>query len=149
MNITDKKHLIIESYKVSFDKETAYQKCFLTDEEKDLLDDDPEFQQQMDFHLIQKREKILTSLVNLSEHSEKEEIKLKATIELGKIIWPKKFHHDPKNKPATPVEINLTQNTLNVGEPEDNDRTATVLKILSENGALEPGAQDPTKGSAH
>ena len=149
MFVTDEtKQMIINSYRVTFDKATAYMQPGLTKDDISFLEKDQIFQENLFFYLVQERERILTVLKNLSESvTAKDEIRLKATIELGKVIWPEMFQ--PRDKTILLTEKPEEEVVDDKALVDDTDHTATVLEILSKNGAFKPRAKDNAQGKAH
>lgn len=119
-NLLEKKEQIVNSYCILFDKELAYQKCDVTEEEKILLDNDIAFQSRLTFFLIQEREAIVTNLRNMRS-SLHEPTALKATLELGKILYSKVFSVTDTNKMEVILPI----------------ETQKKLKALFESGSVE------------
>lgn len=90
MDIAEKKERIIASFRESFDKDMAYKKLGVTEEERAMLDMDTEFQNRIEFILIEERESIIRKFRNFSI-SENEQVAFKATEALGKILYPSFF----------------------------------------------------------
>ncbi len=103
MDITEKKELILRSFKEAFNKEMAYLKCGVTEEERKILDADSEFQNRLQYVLIEERERIVKKLQSLSQ-SENEQIAYKAILSLGEILYPEMF--DAIKDPAVKININ-------------------------------------------
>jgi hypothetical protein len=96
--LAEKKELILASYSLAFDREMAYAKVSLTKDERELLKDDEEFQSRLANVLINQREKLIRQLNSLS-NSVDEQISLKATLELGKILYPTGFSRTGDDDP--------------------------------------------------
>ena len=90
MDIAEKKERIIASFRELFDKEMSYKKLGVTEEERVMLDMDTEFQNRIEFILIEERENIIRKYRNFSI-SENEQVAFKATEALGKILYPSFF----------------------------------------------------------
>lgn len=121
MDIYEKKELILRSFSEAFDKDMAYKKVGLTDLERETLEHDTEFQDRLDLCLINEREKIIRKLNNFSV-SENDQVAFKATIELGKILYPSFFDN---LKDETKVNVNV-----NVKTKEEEDRIDEEYSIL-------------------
>ena len=96
MNLDEKKEIIVGSYSQTFDREMAYSKVGLTDEEKLELNLDLMFQRRLELFLIEERELIIRTLRN-HMLSGNEKISFQATMEMGKILYPEFFNN---SKPA-------------------------------------------------
>lgn len=137
--LTTKKEYIVQAYQLSFDKEMAYLKCGVTEEEAKVLNEDKEFQDRLLYFLIQEREEILADLKDLAK-SDKEEVRLKATLARGKMFYAARFDEDAKPDPAPTQKVDLTiHNTLELAIKKE-DHAAQVLGILAENGVFQTGA---------
>lgn len=136
--LIEKKEFIVEAYRSSFDKDLAYRKCGVTTEEALKLDTDISFQNRLNIILIKEQEKVLHNLRELME-SPKDDVRLKATIALGRILYPSKFIEDNK-KEQEPVRQDINVTVLNKVEMEvkKEEHAAEVLGILVESGAIKP-----------
>ena len=134
LSLEEKKEWIVDSYRSSFDKESAYIKCGISIEEKELLEKDLEFQDRLKFYLIEEQERIFNILKDLSNNP-KPEIALKATLAIGRMIYPNRFiEEDLKNllnKPTEPIEFPK--------EPLEKDHGGRVLEILMQSGVFKSG----------
>jgi len=144
----EKKEAIVRSFKISLDKNSAYTKCGATQGEREALEDDEGFQQRLAYFLIEEQEKLITTLKDLSGEEHKPETRLKATLELGKILWGEKFTPPPPTPKDQNVNVKVTQIEPK-GEDEQNDNAASVLEILSNSGAIKPRADKSSKGEKH
>ena len=142
----EKKEAIVSSFKVSLDKTSAYLKSGATQAERELLEADDAFQQRLSYFLIEEQEKLITTLKDLSGDDNKPETRLKATLELGKILWGEKFNPPPPTEPI--VNITIPQRETK-GEKEQHDNAASVLRILSQSGAIKSRIDKSTEGETH
>ena len=120
MELTEKKELIVQSFQESYDKDMAYRKLGLTEEEKVLLDGDKEFQQRLDYFLILKRETLIRRLDILCT-AENDATALKAILELGKILYTDAFEKTKENG----VSVNIGSLT-----PDEEKRVNEEYGIL-------------------
>jgi len=120
MDINEKKERIYQSYKESFDKKMAYKKVGVSEDEAKLIDSDAEFQDRLQFLLIEEKERIIRRFRNMAQ-SDNEQIALKANTELGKMIYPEMCESlkDPG------VNINV-----NVMTKEEEERINAEYSIL-------------------
>lgn len=123
-DLTEKKELILQSYAETFDRTMAYARVGLTDEEIGELDLDEDFQFRLSLRLIAERESILRRLRNLSESGD-EKISFRATIELGKILYPEAFSAlKPDFKLTIPSGNDLKENDERLAK-----EYATLLRV--------------------
>lgn len=106
MDIAEKKERIIASFRESFDKDMAYKKLGVTEEERAMLDMDTEFQNRIEFILIEERESIIRKFRNFSI-SENEQVAFKATEVLGRILYPSFF--DGLKEPGVNINLGMTK----------------------------------------
>lgn len=105
MDIEIKKELAIESYKLTFDKDLAYAKAEMTEDEIKLLENDPEFQTRLNYFLVLEREEIVREFKNLLK-SPDEKIRFATIKELGPLIYPAFFNRNKDGRrPVTPEEV--------------------------------------------
>lgn len=114
MKLSEKKELIVQSYSRTFDKDMAYIKVGLTQEEKELLDQDDDFQERLQIFLIEERENIIEKFKDFMD-SDDEKISFKATNELAKVLYPDFFKEPPKE----PQEFNVN---IKSNSPEEDQR---------------------------
>lgn len=129
MDKDEKKELIFQSYKKTFDKEMAYTKVGLSLDECSEFDEDEEFQRRLELVLIDERERVVNNLKEFMD-AEDEKIAYKATSDFLELVYPDFFKN--KNKPK---EMNLNVNP-GKNDPEEDAR------IEREYGEL---LQDPGK----
>ena len=141
----EKKEAIVNSFKVSLDKTSAYLKTGVTQDERASLEADDAFQQRLSYFLIEEQEKLITTLKDLSGDDNKPETRLKATLELGKILWGEKFNPPPPTEPIVNITIPPTEQKKEL----ENDNAASILRILSQSGAIKPGIDKSTEGEKH
>jgi hypothetical protein len=106
-DLDEKKEMVIQCYRKTYDKNVAYTKCSLTAEEILLLDSDKDFQARLNYVLAEQKEFIIGRLTTLCSSSDKDEVALKATIKLGEIIYSEVFSATEDDKAAKlilPVE---------------------------------------------
>lgn len=95
--VTDQqKEAIVQSYSCTFDKDLAYDKIGLSQEEKNELNNDIEFQRRLSYFLTEEKEKIITNLRSFMD-SPIASIKFKATTEMALLLYPE-FFNSVKNK---------------------------------------------------
>lgn len=100
MDWNEQKEIVVECFSKTFDKEMSYEKACLTEEEILELERDKSFQSRLNLFLIEQRENLMKRLNDLSSSND-EKISLKATIELGKYVYPSKFVDPPKKYEVT------------------------------------------------
>jgi hypothetical protein len=126
MSLAEKREIVYECYCLSLDKEMAYKKAQLKDEEIKLLNEDYDFQERLDICLIQEKEDIIFRLKNLTK-SENPNVALNATKELGRLIYPELFEEKPKSVVKTEVHIHNTK--------EENEDIADELgRVVEDQG---------------
>lgn len=129
MELQEIKEIIVQSYSKTFDKTMAYKKAGVSDVDIDVLENDEEFQDRLEYYLIEAREKYISNLKTFMD-SENERIAYDATLKMSELIYPDFF--EPLNKPKdVNVNLNPGQNSK-----EEDDR------IREEYGEL---LQDPGK----
>jgi len=119
--ITDEqKEIVVNSYAKTFDKELAYKKVGLTEEEIALLENDPGFQDRLSYFLIEQRELIIEKYQNFML-SQNDNIAFKATQDFAKLIYPDFFNNlKDKDKEKEPDKgVNLTINMPMSQEDEE------------------------------
>ena len=105
MDIETKKEIAVRSYEITFDKELAYTKAELTEEEKVSLDNDLEFQSRLNYFLVLKREELALDFWSLLKSAD-EKVKLKTVLELGPLVYPNFFNRNKGDrKPVTADEV--------------------------------------------
>lgn len=104
MDLSEKKERIYQSYKESFDKKMAYKKVGVSDDEIKLIDSDAEFQDRLQFLLIEEKERIIRRFRNMAQ-SDNEQIALKANTELGKMLYPEMC--DNLKDPGVNINVNV------------------------------------------
>jgi len=119
-----KKEQIVACFERTFDKNMAYTKLGLTDKEIELLENDKEFQQRLEFRLIDKREELIDKYSEFME-SDNESISFKATQEMAQVLYPDFF----KNKRESGIIIN---NNLTDFSKFTDDQ----LKVIIQKGKL-------------
>lgn len=120
-NLEEKKELIVQSFSRTFDKEMAYTKVGLTEDEKEFLRMDSKFQERLDYKLITEREKLVDSLKGFTDPVDEkkgfkaidEKIRFKATMELLHVLYPTFF--------SRPEDPNKSKGAKTNTE-EENDR---------------------------
>jgi oligoribonuclease NrnB/cAMP/cGMP phosphodiesterase (DHH superfamily) len=96
---------LLTQYEGIYDLDIARLKVVdLTDEEFELIKEDRLFKTRLNIIDAGMKENIMINLIDLS-HSVTEAIKLKATLELGKIFYQKKFNE--KNKFDEPLNLSV------------------------------------------
>ena len=98
MDYKEKKEIIVDCYKNTFDRFLSYKKCGCTVEEIENLEKDSDFQMRLDYFLIEQRERIVKTLDNLMNTSDKDEIRLKAATKLGEILYSEVFNKKEPDK---------------------------------------------------
>lgn len=118
MNLDEKKEMVVESYSKTLDKEMAYTKAGLTEEEKVALEVDPEFQERLKIFLINERENIISNFRKFMD-SEDEKVSYKATTDFARVVYPDFF-----NAP-TEDDLKSKKNSLN------NEKVQHLMSLLS------------------
>ena len=90
MTLDEKKEVIIESYRKTFDKNMAYNKASLSEDEIDVLDNDEEFQDILYFYVIKERESIIENYRSFMD-SVNERLAFEATKDFAKLLYPEYF----------------------------------------------------------
>lgn len=141
MTLDEKKEVVVAAYQKTFDKSLAYRKAGCTSEESSLLDEDDGFQERLDYFLFNERERVYGSLSALAVSADSDAVRLKATLEMGKIIYPSRFIEGYDEELGTrrlgKIEVEHTNDSIDV--------TAEVLAILAECGVLAPRAQGSSR----
>lgn len=118
--LLEKAEYLLTQYVGSYDLEIARLKVpAITDEEFEIMQNDLLFKTRLNLINAGLQERIITNLIELSD-SDAEPIKLKATIELGRIMYKKKF--DSKNN-AIDVNVNNLPKVVLVGVDADGSRS--------------------------
>lgn len=148
--LAQKAEQVVDTYKRIFDKDLSYRKAGCTEEEAAALEQDPEFQSRLEIFLINEKERIYGNLTNLMTSGDTDAIRLKATQELGRIIYPKRFIEGYNEETGVKELGKLT--VEHEGLPPkvelDADTAATVLGILEASSALKPAAKGTTSSEA-
>ena len=134
--LNEKKERIVESYSKLFDLSLAYDKNGTTQEERKLLDEDESFQGRIKYFLIKAREDVFHDLKDIADCGSKDDnVRLRAILELGKIVYPQKFvegyNDEDGSKSLGKIEVN---HNLTINK---DGYAAEILKILSESGGLQ------------
>ena len=103
MDISEKKELILSSYKTSYDKEMSYKRNNVSPEERELLDNDEGFQIRLEHILSQEKERIINKLRGFMDCGDTK-IAFQATTALGNILYPEFF-----KRMATPVNVKVSK----------------------------------------
>ena len=98
LTLEEKKEMVIDCYKKTFDKKVAYSKCFLNEDEIFLLEKDESFKSRLNYYLAIKKEKRVQRLEQLMDFADKDEVCLKAAIKLGEIIYAEAFKEAKDNE---------------------------------------------------
>jgi hypothetical protein len=101
MTLDEKKEIIVESFKRTFDKGMAYEKATLTEDEIDTLNDDQEFQSRLQFYIIKERERVINNYKEFMD-SENERIAFEATKDFAKLLYPEYFIEPKLAKKVAP-----------------------------------------------
>lgn len=132
------KEHIFDCYSQLFDLQLAYKKYNVGAAIKDELDADTEFQARLLHVLIKEREHVFNVLKNLMSSGDSDTVRLKAALELGKIIYPVKFieGYDAEKESK---DLGTVTHKIDV---QNDGITAEVLEILSKNGVFASGIKD-------
>lgn len=98
-SLEEKKELVIENYRMSYDLDIAMLKVGLTDDEKKLLLNDTSFMYRINYQDALIREDIMATM--LSNMHNRGPISQKAALDLANVLWADKF----KNKESGPPSI--------------------------------------------
>lgn len=98
ISFDERKEMIIECYCKTYDKDLAYSKCSITDEERDTLEKDEFFQKRLIFYKAENRERLITELDIIARTGDKDATKLNAIIKLGELIHPEVFIEKKENE---------------------------------------------------
>ena len=80
MDLNEKKEQIVSSYRKTFDKEMAYLKSGISEEEIKALEEDKEFQARLDIFLIDERERIIQNLRTFMDSEDEKKSSLESSI---------------------------------------------------------------------
>lgn len=116
MTLDEKKEMVVKSYSQTFDKDMAYTKVGVTDEERILLDNDKDFQNRLAIFLIEEREKIISKLRSFMD-SDDEKTAFKATTDLAQVLYKDFF--TALGKGGKDVNLNLNVSPIS---KEEEDR---------------------------
>ena len=103
LSLEEKMEMVYQSYLRNLDLELALGKptLGLSEEEKEAIRDDEYFRARVEFVDSELQEELILNLRNLAK-SENENIQLKSTLELGKMVYKKRFS-DRSNQPIGKV----------------------------------------------
>lgn len=145
MVTTELKEKLLEEYRNLYDLNLTYIKLRISEEDQKTLNADTAFQARIKYLLIEKRERLFESLESLMVGSNNDSVRLKATMELGRMLHPSRFiegvvedEDGHQTKDLGTVTVNH-QGELKVTD-ELITRTASVFRILEESGALKSRA---------
>jgi len=98
--LTEKKELVVNSYKKTFDKDMSYKKAGVTEDERAVLDTDKEFQSRLELFLIEERERVIQNLRTFMD-SDNEGLSYKATMDMAEVLYPDFFEAKKKDSIIT------------------------------------------------
>jgi hypothetical protein len=116
--LEEKKEIVYTCFNNTLDKEMAYTKAGLSEEEVSLLDEDKNFQDRLEYCLIEEKEALITKL-RYFRNSSDDKIAYKATLDLALQIYPEFFKKDPKEKTVNNNNININNTSVS---PEEKER---------------------------
>lgn len=90
MTLPEKMELIFRAYSKSFDYAMSCRKVGISDEERELIDKDEAFQSRLMMLDIEVQEELIMAMRTLAR-SETESIRLRATEQLGKMLYADRF----------------------------------------------------------
>lgn len=147
MGLAEKKEIITASYMKSFDKDSAYLIGELTDEEKEILDKDKQYQDFLRLLLIQRQNEIMDRLYRLTG-SVDEGIARSSLNDYGRIVYPERFGKDLKDsKPIVPPQSGDVINNFIV--MTQDEYVAEVADILARSGVFQPGTEKAAPAKTH
>lgn len=120
MDLPEKKELIVNSFRSSFDKDMAYQVVGMSVEEVEQLEQDEKFQARLNSLLISEKEKIITKLRSFMD-SPDDRIAFQATTDLGKILYPEFF-----KRLNAPINVKMSRELTE----EEEERIANEYGLL-------------------
>lgn len=138
MDLSEIQERVIQSYRILFDFSLACEKCGLSEETKRTLEKDALFQERLSFFIIEERESIFNTLKVLMVSGDSDAVRLKATLELGKILYPERFIEGYDKESETKLLGTI------IHKVQNGEVTAEVLKLLAENGALSSEIEEAT-----
>lgn len=135
MELSEQKELVVQAYQRSLDLRVAYSACRLSKEEEEILNKDTQLQSRLDTILIQEKEGVYSSLKTIMQGGDSDTVRLKATIEIGRIIHPSRFieGYDEELEEKKPLKVEVTHSTS--GDLNE-DQATQVLRILEKSGAI-------------
>ena len=101
MTLDEKKEIVVESFKRTFDKGMAYEKATLTEDEIDTLNEDQEFQSRLQFYIIQERERVINNYRTFMD-SDNDRLAFEATKDFAKLLYPEYFIEPKLAKKVAP-----------------------------------------------
>lgn len=126
------KEQLLVAYTKTYDRDLVYKKFGLTEEEQKALNGDDSFQQRMAYYKAEGKELIIEKLHTLMMCAEKDDVKLKAAIKLGELIYPETFSSE--NKPTElilPLETQKRMKDAFSGGVIDAWKTRIIEKLLA------------------
>ena len=91
----EKQKKSVAAFSRTYDKDLAYRKAKCTDDEISLLEADQEFQERLEYYLIEQKEDLVEAAKDLLK-SDDEKIKSQAIFKLGELIYPEFFLRQTK-----------------------------------------------------
>jgi hypothetical protein len=140
IGFVEKKEWIVDSYKSLYDKDLAYIRCGVTEEERKILDADVSFQDRLQFTRIQKVSELVNQLDEFRNMIKPDATALKALMLLGQMVCPEKFIIKEPTKEDKPLEVDVNLNIIKT--ITQDDYSAEVLGILAASGVLQPKTED-------
>ena len=95
MDLRDKQEIAVAAFSKTYDKDLAYKKARCTDEEIALLEADQEFQERLEYYLIEQKEDLVEAVKELLDDDDPK-IKSQAIFKLGELIYPEFFLRQTK-----------------------------------------------------
>ena len=89
--LCEKAEYVLITYKIGLDLEIAYLRCGVSEEERELLEEDETFRHRVRIIDTDIHEDLIAKLRDLAEDADSESVRLQATRDLGKIFYPKRF----------------------------------------------------------
>ena len=134
MITAEKKELIANSFRRSFDRDMSYQRNGLSTEEIEELNKDEAFQLRLAGLLIGEKEKIIEKLRGFMD-AEDERIAFNATTEYGKILYPEMF-----KRLTPPVSLHVSKD---IDEKEEKRVAEEYGRLIGKRNVEKPVSSPP------
>ena len=97
MNIEEKIEIVYNAYERTLDFDIACLRAYLTDEEREIVENDEDLRFRIDLCDAEVREDIISSLRELAAHGN-DKMRFQANVKLGEILYKKRFNNVKSNE---------------------------------------------------